>query len=275
MASWLGHAVLMKNGRVLRAVGGGLVHDGGDEPIVGAVRVRAAACCLSLTVEAVTMARVPRAAEAAGGQRASMPRGPSVRVAGGAARLWPPGRAACIGPGSCASWVCRYELCALCYRFYRRAPRCGVGRRWRGASLCRARGRGRPAGLRRHPQQLGTGVRCSRSTWRRSSRAKVATIARHGGPVPGAPMLCVLIFDLRAQALGRCPRRAGFAVGGPTFFGWEDVPMYLTRAARHRHPRRRARPEAQRVGDPAATNVVPRRRARSPREPPGRGAPAR
>jgi len=62
------------------------------------------------------------------------------------------------------------------------------------------------------------------------SRAKAATIAKHGDEFPDANVVRVEI-DFESQALGDVLADAGFEVGGLTFFAWEGVPMYLTRAA--------------------------------------------
>jgi methyltransferase (TIGR00027 family) len=62
------------------------------------------------------------------------------------------------------------------------------------------------------------------------SRAKAATIAKHKDQFPAANVVRVEI-DFESQALTDVLADAGFNVGGPTFFIWEGVPMYLTRAA--------------------------------------------
>ena len=62
------------------------------------------------------------------------------------------------------------------------------------------------------------------------SRAKAATIAKHSTQFPGANVVRVEI-DFETQALTDVLVDAGFSFGGPTFFTWEGVPMYLTRAA--------------------------------------------
>jgi methyltransferase (TIGR00027 family) len=62
------------------------------------------------------------------------------------------------------------------------------------------------------------------------SRAKAATIARHRQQFPDADVRRVEI-DFETQALSDVLPDAGFDVGEPTFFTWEGVPMYLTRAA--------------------------------------------
>jgi methyltransferase (TIGR00027 family) len=62
------------------------------------------------------------------------------------------------------------------------------------------------------------------------SRAKAATIARYRDELPEANVVRVEI-DFETQALADVLADAGFEVGGLTFFVWEGVPMYLTRAA--------------------------------------------
>jgi methyltransferase (TIGR00027 family) len=62
------------------------------------------------------------------------------------------------------------------------------------------------------------------------SRAKAATIAKHKEQFPDVNVVRVEI-DFESQALTDILADAGFGVGGPTFFTWEGVPMYLTRAA--------------------------------------------
>lgn len=62
------------------------------------------------------------------------------------------------------------------------------------------------------------------------SRSKAATIAKHKEQFPDANVVRVEI-DFESQALTDVLADAGFTVGGPTFFTWEGVPMYLTRAA--------------------------------------------
>ena len=62
------------------------------------------------------------------------------------------------------------------------------------------------------------------------SRAKAATIAKHEDQFPDANVVRVEI-DFESQALGDVLDDAGFTVGGVSFFIWEGVPMYLTRAA--------------------------------------------
>lgn len=62
------------------------------------------------------------------------------------------------------------------------------------------------------------------------SRAKAATIAKHKAQFPDANLVRVEI-DFESQALTDVLPDAGFTVGAPTFFTWEGVPMYLTRAA--------------------------------------------
>src|SRR4051794_12661784 len=62
------------------------------------------------------------------------------------------------------------------------------------------------------------------------SRAKVATIERNRERFPVANVVPVEI-DFESQSLADVLPQAGFTVGAPTFFVWEGVPMYLTRAA--------------------------------------------
>jgi methyltransferase (TIGR00027 family) len=62
------------------------------------------------------------------------------------------------------------------------------------------------------------------------SRAKAATIAKHGDRFPDANVVRVEI-DFETQTLTDVLPSAGFSTGGRTFFAWEGVPMYLTRAA--------------------------------------------
>jgi methyltransferase (TIGR00027 family) len=62
------------------------------------------------------------------------------------------------------------------------------------------------------------------------SRAKAATIAKYRDQFPDANVVRVEI-DFETQALADVLSDAGFTVGGLTFFTWEGVPMYLTRAA--------------------------------------------
>ena len=63
------------------------------------------------------------------------------------------------------------------------------------------------------------------------SRAKAATIARHQEQFPEANVVRVEL-DFESQALTDVlADDTGFAVGAPTFFTWEGVAMYLTRAA--------------------------------------------
>ena len=62
------------------------------------------------------------------------------------------------------------------------------------------------------------------------SRAKAATIAKHEDEFPDANVVRVEI-DFESQALTDVLSDAGCAVGDSTFFVWEGVPMYLTRAA--------------------------------------------
>jgi methyltransferase (TIGR00027 family) len=62
------------------------------------------------------------------------------------------------------------------------------------------------------------------------SRAKAATIARHHEQFPDANVQRVEI-DFETQVLTDILPDAGFTAVGATFFTWEGVPMYLTRAA--------------------------------------------
>jgi len=62
------------------------------------------------------------------------------------------------------------------------------------------------------------------------SRSKAATIAKHADEFPATNMVRVEI-DFESQGLGETLEAAGFEVGARTFFTWEGVPMYLTRAA--------------------------------------------
>jgi len=62
------------------------------------------------------------------------------------------------------------------------------------------------------------------------SRAKAATIAKHRDQFPDTNVVRVEI-DFETQALTDVLTGAGFAVGESTFFVWEGVAMYLTRAA--------------------------------------------
>jgi methyltransferase (TIGR00027 family) len=62
------------------------------------------------------------------------------------------------------------------------------------------------------------------------SQAKAATIAKHAHELPTANVVRVEI-DFESQRLEDVLPDAGFEVGRPTFFTWEGVPMYLTRAA--------------------------------------------
>lgn len=62
------------------------------------------------------------------------------------------------------------------------------------------------------------------------SRAKAATIAKHRGPFPSTNVVRVEI-DFETQDLTEVLAAAGFQIGATTFFTWEGVPMYLTRAA--------------------------------------------
>jgi methyltransferase (TIGR00027 family) len=62
------------------------------------------------------------------------------------------------------------------------------------------------------------------------SRAKAATIDKHRSELPVTNVVRVEI-DFESQALTDVLPEAGFTVGQATFFTWEGVPMYLTRAA--------------------------------------------
>ena len=62
------------------------------------------------------------------------------------------------------------------------------------------------------------------------SRSKAATIAANADQFPEANVVRVEI-DFESQSLGDVLVDAGFQTGSPTFFTWEGVPMYLTRAA--------------------------------------------
>jgi methyltransferase (TIGR00027 family) len=62
------------------------------------------------------------------------------------------------------------------------------------------------------------------------SRAKAAIIERHAAEFPTANVVRVEI-DFEHQQLHDTLRAHGFGQGEPTFFVWEGVPMYLTRAA--------------------------------------------
>jgi methyltransferase (TIGR00027 family) len=62
------------------------------------------------------------------------------------------------------------------------------------------------------------------------SRAKAATIDGHRDEFPAANVVRVEI-DFESQSLVDVLPAAGFTIGGRTFFVWEGVPMYLTRAA--------------------------------------------
>jgi len=62
------------------------------------------------------------------------------------------------------------------------------------------------------------------------SRTKAATVDRNERELPDANVVRVEI-DFESQSLEDVLPAAGFAVGAPTFFVWEGVPMYLTRAA--------------------------------------------
>lgn len=62
------------------------------------------------------------------------------------------------------------------------------------------------------------------------SRAKSATIAKHADIFPETNVVLVEI-DFEKENLEASLADAGFTVGARTFFTWEGVPMYLTRAA--------------------------------------------
>ena len=62
------------------------------------------------------------------------------------------------------------------------------------------------------------------------SRAKAETIAKHAEEFPSANVVRVEI-DFETDALDATLAAAGLRVGARTFFTWEGVPMYLTRAA--------------------------------------------
>lgn len=62
------------------------------------------------------------------------------------------------------------------------------------------------------------------------SRAKATTIERHADEFPDANVVRVEI-DFETQTLAEVLTQAGFVAGAVTFFIWEGVPMYLTRAA--------------------------------------------
>jgi methyltransferase (TIGR00027 family) len=62
------------------------------------------------------------------------------------------------------------------------------------------------------------------------SRAKAATIEKHADQFPAANVVRVEI-DFEREQLDATLAAAGFVPGARTFFTWEGVPMYLTRAA--------------------------------------------
>jgi methyltransferase (TIGR00027 family) len=62
------------------------------------------------------------------------------------------------------------------------------------------------------------------------SRAKAAIVARHGSEFPAANVVRVEI-DFETQQLREVLEPAGFVPGERTFFVWEGVAMYLTRAS--------------------------------------------
>jgi methyltransferase (TIGR00027 family) len=62
------------------------------------------------------------------------------------------------------------------------------------------------------------------------SRAKAAIVGRHKDQFPAANVVRAEI-DFETQRLGEVLPEHGFNIGAKTFFVWEGVPMYLTRAA--------------------------------------------
>lgn len=62
------------------------------------------------------------------------------------------------------------------------------------------------------------------------SRSKAEIISRHASTFPETNVVRVEI-DFETETLQETLPRAGFEVGARTFFTWEGVPMYLTRAA--------------------------------------------
>jgi methyltransferase (TIGR00027 family) len=62
------------------------------------------------------------------------------------------------------------------------------------------------------------------------SRSKAATITRHADRFPSTSVVRVEI-DFETAHLDDVLVAAGLRAGAPTFFTWEGVPMYLTRAA--------------------------------------------
>jgi methyltransferase (TIGR00027 family) len=62
------------------------------------------------------------------------------------------------------------------------------------------------------------------------SRSKADTIAKHTDKFPDANVVRVEI-DFEVDKLDDVLLAAGLQAGAPTFFTWEGVPMYLTRAA--------------------------------------------
>ena len=81
----------------------------------------------------------------------------------------------------------------------------------------------------RFADQLAGG-RCSRSTWRRSAGPRRPRSP--STPTSSRTTNVVRVeIDFETQALTDVLADAGFEVGEPTFFVWEGVPMYLTRAA--------------------------------------------
>ncbi len=62
------------------------------------------------------------------------------------------------------------------------------------------------------------------------SQAKAAIVDKHEDEFPAANVVRAEI-DFETQGLGDVLPQHGYAVGAATFFVWEGVPMYLTRAA--------------------------------------------
>ena len=62
------------------------------------------------------------------------------------------------------------------------------------------------------------------------SRAKASIVAAHEDQFPAVNVIRVEI-DFETQRLGEILPEHGFDIGAKTFFVWEGVPMYLTRAA--------------------------------------------
>ncbi len=63
-----------------------------------------------------------------------------------------------------------------------------------------------------------------------TSRRKARVVARHAGELPAAAVRRVAV-DFEAQSFRTELRKAGFREGQRTFFVWEGVSMYLTRAS--------------------------------------------